>query len=52
MNTQNERKFEFNEVTKKVLTVIGLALVLVVPLMQVESQIGTRREIIYFSGDE
>jgi inner membrane protein len=44
MENENKQKLELNSVTKKVLVILGLALVLMVPLSQVENQIISRRE--------
>jgi inner membrane protein len=44
MEQDNIQKIELNTVTKKVLTILGLAAVLLVPLSQVENQINSRRE--------
>lgn len=44
MENENKHKRELNAVTKKVLVILGLALVLIVPLSQVENQISSRRE--------
>ncbi len=44
MEYENKPKIEINEVTKKVLLILGLVAVLLVPLTQVENQINSRRE--------
>jgi inner membrane protein len=44
MENENTSKHEINAVTKKVLVILGLALVLIVPLSQVENQISSRKE--------
>lgn len=44
MENEQKQKSELNAVTKKVLVIVGLALVLIVPLSQVENQINSRRE--------
>lgn len=44
MENENKQKRELNTVTKKVLVILGLALVLIIPLSQVENQISSRRE--------
>ncbi len=44
MENEQKQKSEMNAVTKKVFVILGLALVLIVPLSQVENQISSRRE--------
>lgn len=44
MEDENKPKREVNAVTKKVFVILGLTLVLMVPLSQVENQISSRRE--------
>ncbi len=44
MELENKAKIELNNVTKKVLIILGLAGVLLIPLSQVENQINSRRE--------
>lgn len=44
MENEQKQKSELNAVTKKVLVILGLALILIVPLSQVENQISSRRE--------
>ncbi len=44
MENEQKQKNELNAVTKKVLIILGLTLILILPLYQVENQISSRRE--------